>query len=226
MPEDEKKKKKPTDDDENPFDLDDETLAQINAQVKKMLENMFPGGVFPGGMFDEKLFSKIFKDIMKQMGDPRKMANMDPKDLEKNMRQFGFKGPFLWGMNFNIGPDGKPQVNSFGNIKPKPEEGETEVRNERDPVVDIYEEGDQIVVVAEVPGVQKEDIELRAAPTELEILAQSPEDGPQKRSYRKLVSLPREIDPDVAKARYQNGILEVRLTILGPKKDSRKINID
>ena len=66
-------------------------------------------------------------------------------------------------------------------------------------------------MVCEVPGVNKDEIEIRASSNELEIIAAAAEDQKHGRHYHKTVALPSEINPDYAKARYQNGILEVRL---------------
>jgi HSP20 family protein len=224
---DKKKKKKNNDDKDNPFNLDDDIINQINNQLKKLFENM-PGGFTGDFSKMNEYFTKFFADIFKQIRfDPDKYPNMTPEKLKEAMSKgdMGLRGPFLFGMNMKIGPDGKPYLDSFGNIKPK-NESDAEVKDERDPLVDVYEEDGQIVVVAEVPGVKKEDIELRASPRELEILAEGEENAPHSRKYHKIISLPGEINPDVAKARYQNGILEVKLTKINEKADKRKIKID
>jgi HSP20 family protein len=219
------KKKKKSDAEDNPFDFDDDMMNQINEQIRKIFESLFPGQNLPENFMKDNAFSKAFQDMVKQLGDPSKLSEKDRKELENQFRKMGSFRPFVWGLNMNLGPDGKPKVNSFGDIKPK-KEGDTEIRPDRDPMIDKYIDGDQLVVVAEVPGVQKEDIELRASKNELEILAESKAEGPQKRKYHKVVVLEQDIDPGVAKARYQNGILEVRLYITGKQEDRKKINID
>ena len=73
-----------------------------------------------------------------------------------------------------------------------------------------------------MPGVNKEDIELSASETKLEIKAEG-----ENRKYYEVVDLPDEVDPDSAKARYNNGVLEVVLKKKHPKKESKKkINIE
>lgn len=128
-----------------------------------------------------------------------------------------------------MGPDGKPIFDSFGNVEKKSTkvpEKEPEARPERDPLVDVYEEDDQIVVVMEVPGVEKDQIKIEASSMELEIIANNTENREHPVSYRKSIPLPKEINPNVAKARYTNGILEVKLTKVGEKQQKKKINID
>lgn len=113
-------------------------------------------------------------------------------------------GPFFYGFSISIGPDGKPVFREFGNIRPTTR-GPV-VREEIEPLVDVYDEKDHVLVVAEIPGVNKEDIKLRATEDTLTI---SVEAG--KRKYYKEVELPSKVNPDSAKATYKNGILEVRL---------------
>jgi HSP20 family protein len=228
-----KDKKNPDDEieerefDEDPFGMGDEFYDMINEQMKKIF-SAFPG-MFPNPdsmNFSPDMLKKIYAEIFKRMDvDPRDLKNMNPEDLQKMMMKSGIRGPFVFGMNMGFGPDGKPTVNSFGNVKPHPE-GETEIQTKRDPLVDIYEEDNELIVVVEVPGINKEDIELRSSPFELEVIAESDNTDPQQRQYQKVISLPVEINADKARARYKNGILEVRLEIKGRTKNKKKINID
>ena len=80
---------------------------------------------------------------------------------------------------------------------------------EREPLVDMIEENNQIKVVAEVPGVKKEDIELVVRDTKLIIKVDT-----ETRKYYKELELPEEVEMEKAKATYNNGVLEVIL----PKK--------
>ena len=167
------------------------------------------------------LNSDIFKNIFKQITDqldinPKDINTMSPQDIMKKMKdkKFNLKGPFMFGFNMRMGPNGTPQWDHFGNIKSKPT-GESEIQHERDPLVDIYHENEYLVVVVEVPDVKKENIELKTSTTELEITTKNTGNEPYSRNYHKNISLPIEIDPDIAKARYKNGILEVKLKKVG-----------
>jgi HSP20 family protein len=209
---------------DDPFGLGDDFFRMLADQMKAMFQN-FPGVAPPN--LDPKMIRSIFNNIMRSMNlDPNQMRNMSPEDLQRFVakNKMGFQ-PFVFGMNFGFGPDGKPNVSHFGNVKTKPE-GDAEIKVDRDPLIDIYEEGEDLVIVAEVPGVKKNDIELKASPLELEIMAGTGEHDKVSRNYRKVIPLPIEINPDVAKARYTNGILEVRLKITGKKQSRRKIEID
>jgi HSP20 family protein len=74
----------------------------------------------------------------------------------------------------------------------------------RDVHLDIYEEDDQVRVVADIPGVEKDAIDLKCDGEELTIDASGPE-----REYFERVRLPVSVDEHSASATYNNGILEV-----------------
>ncbi|MHA2501181.1 MAG: Hsp20/alpha crystallin family protein, partial [Candidatus Hodarchaeales archaeon] len=65
---------------------------------------------------------------------------------------------------------------------------------------------DIIRIIAELPGVSKEDIDLSAAETSVTIEARS-----SNRRYRKEIELPGSINPETAKAKLKNGLLEIIL---------------
>jgi HSP20 family protein len=91
----------------------------------------------------------------------------------------------------------------------------------REPLVDVIESDDKISVTAEVPGVKKEDIDLEIVDkNKLIIRVDNPD-----RKYYKEVELPAEVDEKSAKATYQNGVLDIELKKLKPKKKGKKIQI-
>ncbi|MFX1344528.1 MAG: archaeal heat shock protein Hsp20 [Promethearchaeota archaeon] len=177
----------------------------------------------PNKLFSSKQFRQLFKDLLEKISKnlPPEFQNLSPEDLmkefTKNKSKFGLNSPIMYGFNVSIGPDGKPTIDSFGNIKPKSSSGEPVVQSKREPLTEISEEPEQIVVIAEMPGVERDDIELEA--TNDTLIISTKENA--KRSYYKKIKLPSAIKSDVAKARYTNGILEVRLK----KIDEKRINI-
>jgi len=124
-------------------------------------------------------------------------------------------GPFVYGYSMTIGPDGKPQIREFGNVKPslKPEtpfgsrRPSIDIKEEREPLVDVLSTDSEVKVVAEVPGVDKKDIKVYATEKTLTISVDTPQ-----RKYYKEVELPATIDPKTAKSVYKNGVLEVTMT--------------
>src|SRR5579885_3842903 len=128
-------------------------------------------------------------------------------------------GPVYYGYSITTGPDGKPHVREFGNVKPAGR-GKLEVGS-REPFVDtvIDEKENELKVIAEMPGVQKEDIQLEALEDSLRIRAERGD-----RKYETTVPLNSPVDPHTAKAAYNNGILEVRMKLKASPKP-RGINI-
>ncbi|WP_202319091.1 archaeal heat shock protein Hsp20 [Archaeoglobus neptunius] len=141
------------------------------------------------------------------------------RDIEEVFRkaEMGEIKPIVRGFSIRIGPDGKPEIREFGT---KPTIRDTGIE-ERKPLVDVIETDNEVQVIAEMPGVNKEDIELNATERSLEIRAEG-----ENRKYYETVELPVEVEPDSAKARYNNGVLEVILRKKTPKKGGKRIKIE
>ena len=181
--------------------------------------------VDPNKLFKSKDFRKLFKEIFKKMikNLPPELQNLSPEELmkefTKNRSKFGFF-PITYGFNINLGKDGKPTIDSFGNVKAKPYSGKPEVNLKREPLIEANEEEDHIIVIAEMPGVDRDDIELKATSHSLTISTK--EDA--NMHYYKEVDFSTAINSDVAKARYVNGILEVRLKKIDEKHKNIRID--
>lgn len=180
-------------------------------------------------LFKSKDFQKMFKDVYKKISEflPQNIQNADPDELRKwfmkNKSKFFPGSPFVAGLNINFRPDGTPIVESFGNIRPSG--GKQRTANVdagvREPLVEVNHEASQIIVIAEMPGVTKADIEIKATSHSLTISTKAVE--PSRRYYKE-VELPAAINSDYAKARYQNGILEVKLKKIDEKETDIKID--
>jgi HSP20 family protein len=179
---------------------------------------------FGDWFFDDmnRMFEEMFKDV----------AGTLPKELVRERRlpdgsTVREVGPIVYGYSMTMGPDGKPVVREFGNAKPSmeqtkfgpPKPGLT-VKEEREPLVDLITEGDQVRVVAELPGVEKTDINLQCAENELTISVDTPQ-----RKYYKVLELPTPVDPETPKASYKNGVLEILLKRQRPAPKGREIKI-
>ena len=178
------------------------------------------GNFDPAKLFNSKEFQKMFKEIFGRLRKnlPKELQGLSPEEIT---REFMKKGPIMYGFNIGFGPDGKPIMDSFGNLEKEPISGERKVRKTREPLVEVNEEQDQIIIIAEMPGVSKEDIELNATNTSITISTEKIVSG---RSYFKEIELPAAINSDYAKARYQNGILEVKLKKI--KEKGKSIDIE
>jgi HSP20 family protein len=99
---------------------------------------------------------------------------------------------------------GKPVIESFGNIK-ETAKGPI-VEEVREPMIDVFDEEDRILVIAELPGVSESEINVEVAGDILNISASD-----KDRKYAKEILLPGKVKPDSIKTSYNNGILEIIL---------------
>jgi len=156
-----------------------------------------------------------------------------PKDLvrERKLPDGGTAkemGPFVYGYSFSVGPDGKPVVREFGNVKPSLRGGpygnakpRLDVKEEREPLVDTMVQSETVKVVAELPGVEKTDIALECDGRNLVLKVDN-----DKHRYYKSLELSVEVDPDTSKASYKNGVLELILNRKSPGNKAKQIRID
>jgi HSP20 family protein len=97
------------------------------------------------------------------------------------------------------------------------------------PVVDIYENEENIVITAELPGVDKKDMTVDVKGRVLTLKGERSTDNEvkednyyrQERCYGKFercFSLPVEIDPEKIKADYKDGVLKIDI----PKTEESK----
>ncbi len=152
------------------------------------------GGLFKG---IEKLID-LSADLKEAGGEVKKEGEIDLNHLKK-----GMKGVFGFSIKTAVG--GKSVVEPFGNIKKTPE-GTVEVREEREPLTDVFDEEDEILVIFEIPGIEEEAVSLDLKGDILDISAVS-----KNKIYRKEVLLPVEADQENLSYSCKNGILEVRI---------------
>ena len=91
--------------------------------------------------------------------------------------------------------------------------------------VDIIDADDSIIVRADLPGIDKKNISIRATEDTVEIHAEQSEEKREEGenffrqerrfgSFHRTIPLPEEVDADSAEAKLEDGVLEIRL----PKK--------
>jgi len=161
---------------------------------------------------------KIFHDMEKMMEEELKnFSSRVPKDYVRERKlpdgsTVRELGPFVYGYSVKIGPDGKPEIREFGNVKQS--RLGPQVKEEREPLVDVIQTDGEIHIVVELPGVEKKDIKLHGTEDMLSISVDTPQ-----RKYYKEITMPTKVKVKEAKSEYKNGVLEVTL----PKiKEDRK----
>jgi HSP20 family protein len=130
--------------------------------------------------------------------------------------------PFVYGFSVTQRPGEEPEIREFGNIPmfEQTETGEKRYLDIRKPLIDVLESEETVHVIAEMPGIEKENIQLNATDLILDIETL---DGNPKYSER--VELPVKVDPQSAKATYKNGVLEVTFMRLASSSRA-SINIE
>jgi len=171
----------------------------------------------------------FMREFERQMEEEfRWLTDRAPKELvRERVTKHGVTkefGPFVYGYSVTIGPDGRPVVREFGNVRPGALRGgpRFELRGEREPLVDVIDEEKQVRVVAEIPGVRKEDIDLTVDQQMMTIRVNT-----EQRKYFKEVELPAAVEAESTRAAYNNGVLEVTLQKKGePTRRGQKIRVD
>ena len=151
------------------------------------------GGLFKG---IEKLV-----DLAGKLEEKGKMSKEGEINLDHIKK--GMKGVF--GFTINTAGGGSPKVETFGNIKKTP--AGPKVDEEREPITDIFNEEKEIVIIAEMPGIEENEIVIDLKEDILEISATG-----KSRTYRKELLLPVKAVKKNLKHKFTNGILEIRIT--------------
>jgi HSP20 family protein len=204
-------------------------LAKVNVMSEDDLPEWYKKRKKRNPLFGNWFFGDI-EDMMKEMEDmmEREFSQFKtriPQDLKRERKLPDGStqpewGPFVYGYSMTIGPDGKPKIREFGNVKPSNDPEKcgingpcVDVKEEREPLVDIITTNGEIKVIVELPGVAKEDIKLRGTEDKLTISVDIPD-----RKYFKEIEMPAKIAPKKAKTSYKNGVLEVTVPKIEEKK--------
>ena len=108
------------------------------------------------------------------------------------------------GFSIKIGPDGKPRIRKLNDRQSL--QANTEISDNLEPLVDLIEEGDMLVVLVALPGVNKDDLDLRVTANCLTVSVDTAEF-----EWYDEFKLPVRVKSKSARASYKNGVLEVKL---------------
>jgi HSP20 family protein len=153
-------------------------------------------------------FGGVFKglaDLIEKLGDLAEKG----EDLKESgeIHHKDVKGVYGFSVKVGLGDKGDKEVKvePFGNVRRDTKSGETVVQEIREPVVDVFEEKDHTLVVAEMPGVSTKDVRLEVNDDLLTIHAEK-----KDKKYRKEILLPRSYPAEKMKMTCNNGILEIK----------------
>ena len=130
-------------------------------------------------------------------------------------------GPYYYGYTMTVGPDGKPIVKEYGNVRPS--SLPTSSSNVKEPYVDevLDKENNTLKLVAEMPGVEKSDIDVSVEEKSVTIKTKN-----ESRKYEAHVPIKYKINENSAKARYTNGILELTFKLVDEKPKGRVVSVE
>ncbi len=166
--------------------------------------------------FDDDFLNDIFNDE-RVMDDIRRMT-------EEMMKMFTNAQPgksVVHGFKIHIGPDGKPRIENFGNKPTQLPTGEPSISEEREPLTDIIEGDEDVAITVEIPGVERDDINLDITRDNLEIKVDTP-----NRKYQKNLTLPCDVLPKTTTATYKNGILDIVIKRKEKKKQGEGYHVN
>ncbi len=155
------------------------------------------GGIFKGISNLIDLAAKLQQEGKSEFSRTGEIKGLGPKGAKA-----------VYGFSVKLGglAGESPQVETFGNIK-KDEKGAPVVEKVREPLIDLFDEADKIVIVAEIPGVEEEKIKIEVKDDIIELKA---EDSDKK--YHKEILLPAKVKKESLRTTYKNGVLEITLT--------------
>ena len=147
-----------------------------------------------------------FDSLFKQMSGS--FMNLD--DVFEMLKNAGnVSGPVFYGYTMTTGPDGKPVVNEYGNVKPDMLPTQ---QGKREPLIDtlVDEKEKTLKVVAEMPGVEKSDVSVVVGADK--VIHIDAERGEKK--YDVKVPIKHKVDPYPPKSTTTNGTRDLlsRLT--------------
>ncbi|MBU3965606.1 Hsp20/alpha crystallin family protein [Patescibacteria group bacterium] len=171
---------------------EDYKTKKENGEINLGLGGLF-GGLFKGieGLID------LAEKAEKAGGTLRREREFGGRAGSKSLRG-------IYGFTVKTGIGGKrSRVETFGNVK-KTKQGPRVMEN-REPLVDVFDEKNCVLVIAELPGVQEKDIKLHIKGNVLNL------ETTGERKYAKEILLPAKTDFESRKVNFKNGILEVKL---------------
>ena len=165
----------------------------------------------------DELFERMHEEMFGRMEEARGIKlDMDEEEIRRRSQNPNVR---VYGYSMRVGPDGKPQIREFGNVKPqqgragmimhgdeeeRPPSRKSESTEEREPLVDIFSSKGKTVVVVELPGVAEKDINVSLGGKRLEISVDKGE-----RKYFRELELPKKFSKKKMKKTYNNGVLEL-----------------
>ncbi len=161
-------------------------------------ERRRPGDGLTGGL------GGIFKNLGDMISLLAELAEREGGGIERSGEWRGERLRGVYGISIRTGLHGDLRVERFGNLRSTG--AGPAVTPVREPLVDVFDEGDTIIVIAELPGVDASEVRVEIHGDVLSL------ETTGERRYAREILLPAPVAPDSLQQTYRNGILELRLT--------------
>lgn len=165
------------------------------------------GGLFKGVGNVIDLIEKMEREGKSEVRREGRIGGIGRKDVRG-----------VYGFNIKLGLGRKAHIEPFGNIR-ETKRG-VRVVGTREPIVDVFNEKEHILIVTELPGIDEKSINLDLKKDILFLEA-----GSDDRKYAKEILLPAKVDFASKEVHFKNGILEIQLNkSINPFKKSASKN--
>lgn len=173
------------------------------------------------GEEEEEEYWSPFEEMMNQFEEevPEEFEEFvkEEKTPHGKVRRYG---PFVYGFSYSKKPGEEPEIQEFGNIKPT---GRGRIKpspqGEREPLVEVVDLNGKYEVTIEMPGVEKEEIDLSATEEKLRVKTTG------ERKYQKSITFEEKISPETIDANFRNGILTLEIEKKKEEEEGKQIEI-
>ena len=161
-----------------------------------------------GGLFDgvSNLIAKFGELAEKGESLRAAVGEGETSSGKKFTTSYGVNVRFGGGRD-GAGKDGEYSVHPVQKASKPESKPATSVPRVREPNVELYDEGDHVQIIAEMPGVSSEDVHLAFMEKSLWIQGVS-----KVAEFKKELTLPREFGPEQVSITANNGVVEIRLS--------------
>ena len=181
-------------------------MNEKNKKSKKEEVDFGIGKFGLGGLFKgiANLIDLVAK--MEEEGKTEITRRGEIKGLGEKFGRKDIKGVYGFTIRTGLGERGrlKPRIEPFGNIR-ETKKG-PEVVETREPITDVFDEKDQVRVIAELPGADPKDIQTKIEGDILILEAKG-----DKNKYFKEILLPSLVEEKIQETSFKNGVLELKL---------------
>ena len=156
--------------------------------------------------FDDDLFGDLFGDFDFEKMNERMKKVWDRMLKDPDVKTFG---PYVYGFTYKVGPEGQPVFEEFGNVPGMKGTGVAGMHEKgiMEPITDLNEDMEKVYVTYELPGVSKEEIDLKVSRNNITL---GVKEGARKKYY-KSIDFDYNLKPESTSAKFVNGLLDVTI---------------